>query len=171
MTLRNRRSGQALAEFALVLPVLLVLLLGVFDFGRAIIVNTGLTNAAREGARLAIVNQDIAMIRQRALEQSVMTAPTITVQFFIPPAVPSATPSVTCGSFTSGGVVVDPPSEGCLAVVEITAQFRAITPLIGDLIGPISLAARSTATVEFSCPRPDVSGHPFGSASSCPKQP
>ena len=44
-------------EFALILPILLVLVLALFDAGRAVINYTALTNAARVGARVAIVNQ------------------------------------------------------------------------------------------------------------------
>jgi len=42
--------AQALVEFALVLPILLVLILGVMDFGRMFYTKMILTNAAREGA-------------------------------------------------------------------------------------------------------------------------
>lgn len=47
--------GQSLVEFALVLPVLLVILLGVVDLGRAIYYYNTLSNLAREGARAGIV--------------------------------------------------------------------------------------------------------------------
>lgn len=171
MNVVSKTRGQALAEFALVLLILLLLFMGVFDFGRAIFMHTSLTNAAREGARLAIVNQDIPTIRQRTIDQSVMVAPTVDVNFYIPPANPSLTPTAPCGSFTGSGTVVDPPSNGCVVVVEANAQFRAITPIIGTLLGPIDLVARSTASVEFRCPRPDVAGHPFADPSQCPKQP
>ena len=42
--------AQALVEFALLLPLLLVLILGAMDLGRVFYVKTVLTNAAREGA-------------------------------------------------------------------------------------------------------------------------
>ncbi len=48
--------GQAIVEMALVLPVLLLLLLGVVEFGLAFNAKQAVTNAAREGARLAVVN-------------------------------------------------------------------------------------------------------------------
>jgi Flp pilus assembly protein TadG len=49
------RRGQALVEFALVLPLLLMLVIGVFEFGRAYNVYQVITDAAREGARTAVV--------------------------------------------------------------------------------------------------------------------
>ena len=50
-------SGQALVEFALVLPLLLILLLLIFDFGRAINYWIDTTHLASEGARLAAVDK------------------------------------------------------------------------------------------------------------------
>lgn len=47
--------GQALVEFALVVPLLLMLVIGIFEFGRAWNVYQVLTEAARAGARAAVV--------------------------------------------------------------------------------------------------------------------
>jgi Flp pilus assembly protein TadG len=52
--------GQALVEAALVLPLLLLLSVGIFEFGRAYQTYQVLTNAAREGARLAILPDSTA---------------------------------------------------------------------------------------------------------------
>ena len=46
------RTGQGLVEFALVLPVFFLLLFGLIDVGRYVYMNTVLSQAAREGARL-----------------------------------------------------------------------------------------------------------------------
>jgi Flp pilus assembly protein TadG len=54
--LRGDQKGQALVEFALVAPVLLLLLLGIIDLARAWNVYQVLTDAGREGARLAVVD-------------------------------------------------------------------------------------------------------------------
>lgn len=58
-------GGVALVEFAMVLPLLLVLVFGIIDFGRAFQTWITLTNAAREGARLGTVSQDAQAVRQR----------------------------------------------------------------------------------------------------------
>ncbi|PLC12149.1 hypothetical protein AUQ48_07750 [Kocuria flava] len=52
--LRSQR-GAAAVEFALVVPVLLALLLGIIEFGRAYNVQISLTHAAREAARTMAV--------------------------------------------------------------------------------------------------------------------
>lgn len=52
-------AGQGLAEFAIVLPVLLIIIIGLFDVGRAFFTLIVVTNASREGARyLSIYPQD-----------------------------------------------------------------------------------------------------------------
>lgn len=56
--LRREESGQALAEFALIMPVLFLLIAGILGFGRAWNLQQVVVDAAREGARAAVV-QDI----------------------------------------------------------------------------------------------------------------
>ncbi len=52
-----RRRGLAAAEFALVLPVFVVLVLGCVDFGRAVHAQVALTNAARVGAEFGATHR------------------------------------------------------------------------------------------------------------------
>ena len=49
---KSRRRGAAIVEFALVAPVFLILITGVVELGRGIVVQQLLTNASREGARI-----------------------------------------------------------------------------------------------------------------------
>jgi uncharacterized protein (UPF0333 family) len=48
------RRGQELVEYALLLPVLLLLILGIADFGMTIFAYNSIANAAREGARAGV---------------------------------------------------------------------------------------------------------------------
>ena len=52
--------GQVLLEFAVLLPVLLLLIIGIFEFGRAWMTASTVGQAAREGARLAVILPDLA---------------------------------------------------------------------------------------------------------------
>ncbi len=62
----RNESGQALIEAALTIPLLLLIAVGIFEFGRAYQTWEILTNAAREGARMAILpDQDPTAITQR----------------------------------------------------------------------------------------------------------
>lgn len=53
---RGREAGQAIVEFALILPVFLLLVLGFIDSARAVFQYITLADAAREGTRYAIVH-------------------------------------------------------------------------------------------------------------------
>jgi hypothetical protein len=49
-------AGQGLAEFALIIPIFLVVVLAVFDLGRVVWANNSLSSAAREAVRFAVVH-------------------------------------------------------------------------------------------------------------------
>jgi Flp pilus assembly protein TadG len=160
--LSNRRAaqvrprGQALVEFALVIPIFLLVLIGLFDLGRAVLAYTSVTNAAREGARLGIVNQDPNRIKQRAVEQVAIAEtadPSVTVAFY-----DDETLTSTCSTLT----------VGC-SMVSVTFQttYRPITPIISSFIFPsgVNFTARSILPIEFTCPNATVA------AAQCPKQP
>jgi len=63
---KKSERGAELVEFALMLSILLVIFAGLWDFGRAYRVHQAITNAAREGVRLAVVP---AGINQKAAVQ------------------------------------------------------------------------------------------------------
>ncbi len=56
--MKERNRGQGVVEFALILPLLLVVVFGVFDLGRIYFSTITLTSAAREGARYLSVYPD-----------------------------------------------------------------------------------------------------------------
>ncbi len=66
---RQHERGQALIEAAITIPILLMLMVGIFEIGRAYQTWQVLTNAAREGARMSITpsgtqSNTTALIRQ-----------------------------------------------------------------------------------------------------------
>jgi Flp pilus assembly protein TadG len=64
---RASERGQSLIETTLVFPLLLLVMIGIFEFGRAFQTWEVLTNAAREGARVAILpNQPAGAAQTRA---------------------------------------------------------------------------------------------------------
>jgi len=60
--------GQAMVELALVLPILLILFMGVIEFGRVYHSYLVITNASREGARVAILGGSDDAIKNRVGE-------------------------------------------------------------------------------------------------------
>lgn len=65
-------SGQAAVEMALLLPVLLLFVVGIIEFGRAYHVKHVVTDAAREGARRAVVQDP--RITQDSVDAAIRTA-------------------------------------------------------------------------------------------------
>jgi Flp pilus assembly protein TadG len=62
----SRDRGAAAVEFAIMLPLLLLLVFGIIDFGRALNAQVTITQAAREGARLTALNQPNVVSRTQA---------------------------------------------------------------------------------------------------------
>ena len=160
---RPRRShdrGQSLVEFALVLPLFLLLFMVVMDLGTAVFTYNSLTNAAREGARLAIVSQDSASVIQRAENQvsiGEINAPNVTIGFYQADTNTGAPDmSSTCS----------PVAVGCLAVVTFESTYRPLTPIIGRILfkNGVTITAKSVLPVEYSCPNGQQT------AAQCPKQ-
>jgi hypothetical protein len=168
--LRSGRSkrlgrGHALVEFALVFPIAMLVLLAVFDVGRAVFAYNGLTNAAREGARLAVVNQDEALIEQRVQD---MTFGTGVTNLGDPDFVRFHQEGPNLSTPTSNPVCA-PVSVGCVAIVTAESDWSAITPLIGQIIGPITFTGRSELPVEFVCPNVNILA--YATSDLCPRQP
>lgn len=90
---RHRQRGAAAVEFALLLPFLLALLLGVVDLGLAVYTQSVLNHASREGARTGVVlalhrpsSQSIASVVQDRLSGSLGTVNKFGTLSFTPPA-------------------------------------------------------------------------------------
>lgn len=157
---RNSR-GQALAEFALALPILVLVIVAVFDVGRLVFTYNAITNAAREGARLAIVNQDVAAVQARTVGQGagVIAAPSdVQVTF-----TSSATGDPCDGVGTNPILAI-----GCSADVRVTSAWQPITPFVGNILGPLNVTADAALPVEFVCGVPSA---PITDPTQCAKQP
>jgi Flp pilus assembly protein TadG len=138
----SRERGQSLVEFALIAPLLVLLLLAIFDFGRAIYAYNTISNAAREGARIAIVDQGpasgVSLAAKEAANQATALGlnpadPTqVQVSYFVPDL------SVACPTH----------AVNCVAEVRVQYQFRAVTPVIGNIIGPINLSTTTQIPIE-----------------------
>lgn len=136
------QRGQTLVELALALPIVILIFMGIFDFGRLIVAYNTLSEAARNGARVAIVNQTPADICAVAATR----------------AVAIALPTTCAATSSDVGVYVTASTGGrsctsltCSQTVKATYQFRAITPIIGNIVGPITLSAQSTVQIESEC--------------------
>lgn len=129
LKLFNGEKGQSLVEFALVLPVLMLILLGIIEFGWLFNAKITLTSAAREGARVyAIEGKDQTLITN-AVKNSSSTLTTV------------------------GDIVVDPKDLTTLsgnvkmAKVEITAVIK---PLVGLIVkNNVTMKAEASMRIEY----------------------
>ena len=70
MKILNNQKGQALVEFALVFPILLLLVMGILQFGMMLNSYLSIENASREGARAGIVGSSDSEIRNTIISTS-----------------------------------------------------------------------------------------------------
>ena len=117
-------AGQALVEFAMILPMLLLLVLGVFEFARAWNVLQLLTAGAREGARKGVIattppvdSLDVVTTVRQALERAGLRSDSAAI-----------TVTVADGLW--------PGNQGDPVVVAISYPYRFL--LVGRLLGWLS---------------------------------
>ncbi len=133
---RRITRGQAVAEFALVLPFLVLLFFGLIDVGRAIYVGNAAAQAAREGARWGSVQGRAADVAGRASVQQ-YTLDTMN-------GVPSPVVSVSC---ERNGVARTRCTTNDILIVTVESPVQMITPLVAQIIGPVNVSARSKVVV------------------------
>ena len=118
--LKRLERGQELVEFALVLILFLVVLMVIFDMGRAVYYYSAIHNAAREGARHGITDQNAGNIQ--AFAQNVA------VGLDIDPVVGITEDTVT---------------------VSIDYVFVPVTPVLSLFAGENSITLHSQATMRI----------------------
>src|SRR5262245_19497151 len=129
MRWRRDDRGTALIEMAFTLPVLLLISVGIIDFGRAFQTWQILTNAAREGARVAVLpGMSDSMVTARVqeyIQAGVLDAtvtPTVTIQ--------RSTPiSFGTGTATGSRVIVSYPYK--FMALNSVARLFATNPTLG----------------------------------------
>jgi len=130
---KTHDRGTAAVEFALVLPVLLLIVFGIVDFGRALNAQLTLTGAAREGVRLAALGYTDAAIQARVAA----AAPGLSGV--------TATVAVSC-----------PPGAGPAAdaEVDVSYSFSFVTPIgaVAGLFGGSGLGAPIVLTAQGVMP-------------------
>ena len=130
-TLRDRRRGDALVEFVLLAPTLLLVLFGVFEVGRIVDAWLIVQNAAREGARAGSVAYP-----DSAVAGAAQTAATSYL---------SMAGLSTRGDVT-GIVVKAPLVTGDAVQVTAEADVKIYTPLIRTLL-PATVPVKGTAAM------------------------
>jgi Flp pilus assembly protein TadG len=135
-------SGVSAVEFGLILPFLLILLLGIMDYGYVYLIKLTYTNAAREAAR-AVAVLDVTTLTQPAAQAA---AEPVVDRYLSGIPIPKRPPvQVLAG-------VTHPDAATTAASVTLTlSNFRAYA-LIGFVPLPASLTAQATMRWELSSP-------------------
>ncbi len=149
---RKRSRGQSVVEFALVLPILLLLLAATIDFGRLFYTYVAVDNAAKEGALygarqpLCDDNSNPACADPNNVAWHVANEASNLVDGS---GNSLLTSTVACRD--TSGVLVQPINncvDGFTYQVTVTSPFTLITPLISSIVGQtIVLRSQSQATV------------------------
>ena len=140
-----------MVEFALVLPILLLLMFGIIDAGRLIYTYNTVSNSARNAARVAIVNQSTAGTDTCDTLSATAWSTGCAIQSGVGLGITPADVVVSYRDPADAVACSNPPTIGCLAVVKVTGRFQPLTPVIGQLIGPIALSSTSKVPVERVC--------------------
>ncbi len=118
-------KGQALLEFALVLPILILFIIGLFDVGYAVFLQNMLANAAREGARTGVIllNTDTAITNR------------------VNAVAPGLNPQVT---------IIPSPNRSFNNPITVTVTYTYVplTPVLGRITGALHLSSTSSMIVE-----------------------
>jgi Flp pilus assembly protein TadG len=173
------QSSQALIEFALISPVLLLLLFGIIDIGRAVFYYDTLSHAAREGARTAVIASNslptnasvLATVRTQLVGMPVTepcpqgpltsaTPPANAAWLYVTEPNPPAAIETTPPDNAPGGEFAAAASGSCSAVnpagnnaqLQVTLRFNLIliTPVIAQATADhIILRAASVFRTEY----------------------
>lgn len=151
---RDRTRGQALAEFAMVIPIFLLLLFAIVDVARYVYTQNALSNMAREAARVSAVES------RPACSQAARDACANSIARTRITGVGLKAGSATTGSPAAVGVFVECRSQSNLALVSMAAcksndilkvrlnsDFTLVTPLVSSFLSTLALSGEAQVTV------------------------
>ena len=147
--------GQSLVEFALVIPIIILLIVAFAEIGRAVFAYNAIANAARQGARVAAVNQ-LADVTEcdtsRPIEDPYEPHWTIrgcTIAAAAPLRLQNSNVTISYAAPPSTTLECSPTLHiGCLATVTVVYHFSISTPFISALIGPFDMVQTSEMPIE-----------------------
>lgn len=132
--------GQALAEFAIAVTVFLTLLMSIVDLGRGIYLYNGVSEAAREIARVTSVHPGVV------IGDSTQTAQVVATQQSLVPGLSS--PTIQCVDITGTPVTAN-CVPGDWVEVTVTAPYAPVTPLLSiGGFGRFTMQSMSTVQIQ-----------------------
>jgi Flp pilus assembly protein TadG len=141
-SLINNESGQALVEFALVLPLLILLVFGMLDFGKAYNYWNDATHLTAEGARFATVNRKPDPANAQSLQLQILNqADTAELRQGL--SSPAVAPAQVCVDFPNGTQSFGDPVR-----LRMTFTYHFI-PFIGSKVGALTKVLTSTTVMRL----------------------
>jgi Flp pilus assembly protein TadG len=147
---RRGAGGQSLVEFAVIMPVIVLLVVGALDLGRGVFAYNSLANAARQANRTAMVDQNVTRVAAVAIASAPslgLNSSNVSVCFKV-----SETLERDCSSPTTDNCPGATRVIGCLAIVTASLSYTPMTPVLGTLFGSIELSSTSVQPIEYVCP-------------------
>jgi hypothetical protein len=141
-SLTTNESGQALVEFALVLPILLVLLFAMLDFGKAFNYWIDATHISAEGARFAVVNRKPDPANPLSLQEQLRD------QGNTPELRDGGTSSISSASQVCVDFPTGTTSPGDPVRVRMSFTYHWL-PFLGSRIGFAQTTINATATMRL----------------------
>ena len=130
----RQNSAQGLVELALSLPLLLILVLGALDFGRAFYLKVILENSAREGAYFMVYESADGKVNNFALAKAAVQIEGQNSGL----AIPTGDIEIFC---KQGNVVNNTCPNGSIVVVRATHQMDLV--VLAFFTGPIDLTGEA----------------------------
>jgi Flp pilus assembly protein TadG len=166
---RTRSRGQGLVEFALVIPIFLFMLFGLIDAGRLVYQNTVVSQAAREGARLASVEASwigsadlscgtaggpVCPSSATTLRNHVVAAANRMIAPFA--TIPAGSVYIRCdlagnaptGAWAPGSPTCTNNVTGNVVSVRVVLDFTPITPVLSGIVGSLTTAGSATMVID-----------------------
>lgn len=132
---RKSESGQAVVEFALTLPILLLLLLGIIEFGHGLNSYLTVLSSARDAARLGA--------QGGATEATLLTLITKETE-----RLPTTLPSVSENCSTGAGVCITQPTTGGSNAVKVKVCYdHPMVVGFPGFTGPLHMCSQTTMRV------------------------
>ncbi len=139
---RRKSRGQAMVEFALLASLLFLLVMGIFDFGRAIAVYINIAEAAHEGARQLVLRSNYysqypnSVIVNATLAKIGGGGMVLTEDPCLAPPSPCTSPSIPT-TVNTGYIWISPSrtTGNHNVTVRVTYLFAPMTGMISELAG------------------------------------
>ena len=160
LTRRPKSRGQSLVEFALILPIFLLIIFGLIDMGRFVYLNSTLSQAAREATRVAAVEASWINVTAPNCNQTGGPVCPASVPAFRTDVLTAANRMMSpFGSialadlYTNCGTTAPTPvttqdcisgAPGNVASVRAVLVFRPLTPVISSIFSSITTSGSAS---------------------------